>query len=71
MYYHNWPKQRECGGNHKENYYVDITENISSDKSKLSIIKGNWLKSIISLEDVLNRNFRKIKTKGTESTYNR
>ncbi len=41
-----------------------------SDKSKFKEIKGDWFKYIISLEDKLNRNLRKIKDRLTEVTYN-
>ncbi len=32
-----------------------------NDKSKFQVIKGDWFKHIIALEDKLNRNLRKIK----------
>ncbi len=34
------------------------------------IIKGDWLKHVIALEDKLNRNLRKIKNKLSDATYN-
>ncbi len=36
-------------------------ESVLNDKSKFQVIKGDWLKHIIALEDKLNRNLRKIK----------
>ncbi len=49
--------------------YIDKTEDIFSDKSKFKLIKGDWLKYIISLEHKLNGNLRKIKNKLTKVTY--
>ncbi len=43
---------------------------ILSDKSKFKLIKSDWFKYIISLEDKLNRNLRKNKNKLTDGTYN-
>ncbi len=43
--------------------YIEKTENILKDKTKFKIIKGDWFKHIISLEDKLNRQLRKIKSK--------
>ncbi len=54
----------------KKKDYVDITEDILSDMFKFKLIKGNWLKYIISLEHKLDRTLRKIKNKLTEVTYN-
>ncbi len=34
-----------------------------NDKSKFQVIKGDWFKHIIALEDKLNRNLGKIKNK--------
>ncbi len=50
--------------------YIDKTESILNDKSKFKLINGDWFKYIISLEDKLNRNLRKIKNKLTDATYN-
>ncbi len=43
-----------------------------NDKSKFQVIKGDWFKHIIALEDKLNRNLRKIKKKNklSDATYN-
>ncbi len=46
-----------------------LTEDILNDKSKFKPINGDWFKLIISLEDKLNRNLRKIKNKLTDVTY--
>ncbi len=40
---------------------MEKTESILNDKSKFQVIKGDWLKQIIALEDKLNRNLRKKK----------
>jgi len=50
--------------------YIEKTEEILNDKTKFKPIKGDWFKYIISLEDKLNRNLRKIKNKLTDVTYN-
>ncbi len=50
--------------------YIDKTESILNDKSKFKLVNGDWFKYIISLEDKLNRNLRKIKNKLTDTTYN-
>ncbi len=50
--------------------YIDKTESILNDKSKINLINGDWFKYIISLEDKLNRILRKIKNKLTDTTYN-
>ncbi len=44
------------------------TESILNDKSKFQVIKGDWFKHIIALEDKLNRNLRKIKKKKASCT---
>ncbi len=49
---------------------MDKTENILSDKSKVTLIRGDWLKYIVSLEAAPNRNFRKITDNLTVSSYN-
>ncbi len=41
-----------------------------NDKSKFQVIKGDWFKHIIALEDKLNRNLRKIKNKLSDTKYN-
>ncbi len=50
--------------------YIEKTESILNDKSKFQIIKGDWFKHVIALEDKLNRNLRKIKNKLSDATYN-
>ncbi len=40
------------------------------DKTKFKLIKGDWFKHMIALEDKLNRQLRKIKNKLTDVTYN-
>ncbi len=50
--------------------YIEKTENILMDKTRFKIIKGDWFEHMISLEDKLNRQLRKIKNKLTDVTYN-
>ncbi len=54
-----------------KNYYIKKkTECILNDKTKFKVIKADWLKRIISLEDKLNRILRTLKNKLTDVTYN-
>ncbi len=46
------------------------TESILNDKTKFEIIKADWLKHIITLEDKLNRILRTLKNTLTDVTYN-
>ncbi len=50
--------------------YIGKTESILNNKSKFQIIKGDCFKHVITLEDKLNRNLRKIKNKLSDATYN-
>ncbi len=50
--------------------YISKTEEILNDKTKFMIIKGDWFRYVVALEDRLNRILRKIKTKLPENTYN-
>ncbi len=44
---------------------IEKTECILNDKTKFKVIKADWLKHIISLEDKLNRILRTLKNKLT------
>ncbi len=39
--------------------YIEKTESILNNNSKFKVIKGDWFKHIIALEDKLNINLRK------------
>ena len=50
--------------------YINKTELILNDKTKFKLLKGDWFKHIITLEDKLNRLLRKIRSKLTDDVYN-